>query len=143
MLSNNLDEFQPLFLKAKQSLYSERYTFMTGLTQDTVLGFHIDDPDIMHDVQSDIVQNPSPGGGKIRPQNPCHFGFHLWGIRKGGMYYTLFYLITGMLMLASILTSVADTTIELVADLNANTGDVVLKKPDPGRYYNTPNYIHI
>ena len=48
-----------------------------------------------------------------------------------------------MLMLASILTSVADTTIELVADLNANTGDVVLKKPDPGRYYNTPNYIHI
>ena len=116
---------------------------MTGLTQDTVLGFHIDDPDIMHDVQSDIVQNPSPGGGKIRPQNPCHFGFHLWGIRKGGMYYTLFYLITEMLMLASILTSVADTTIELVADLNANTGDVVLKKPDPGRYYNTPNYIHI
>ena len=53
LLSNNLDEFQPLFLKVKQSLYSERYTFMTGLMQDTVLGFHIDNPDIMHDVQSD------------------------------------------------------------------------------------------
>ena len=109
---------------------------MTGLTQDTILGFHIDDPDIMYDVQSDIVQNSSPGGGKIRPENPCHFGFHLWGICKGGMYCTLFYLITEMLILASILTSVADTTIELVADLNTNTGDVVLKKPHPGRYYN-------
>ena len=42
LLSNDLNEFQPLFLKVKQSLYSERYTFMTGLTQDTVLGFHVE-----------------------------------------------------------------------------------------------------
>ena len=56
---------------------------MAGLTQDTVLRFHIDDPDIMHDVQDDMVRDPSPGG-KIRPENPCHFGFHLWGIHEGG-----------------------------------------------------------
>ena len=56
---------------------------MTGLTQETVLGFHVDDPEIVHDVQDDMVRDPSPGG-KIRPENPCHFGFHLWGIREGG-----------------------------------------------------------
>ena len=56
---------------------------MTGLTQETVLGFHVDDPEIVHDVQDDMVRDPSPGG-KIRPENPCHFGFHLWGIRERG-----------------------------------------------------------
>ena len=35
---------------------------MTGLTQETVLGFHVDDPEIVHDVQDDMVRDPSPGG---------------------------------------------------------------------------------
>ena len=56
---------------------------MTGLTQDTVLVFHLYDPEIMHDVQDDMVRDPSPGG-KILPENPCHFGFHVWGIHEVG-----------------------------------------------------------
>ena len=56
---------------------------MTALTQDTVLRFHIDDLEITLDVQDDMLRDPSPGG-KICPENPCHFGFHLWGMREGG-----------------------------------------------------------
>ena len=36
-------------------------------------------------------------------------------------------------MMTSILTSVDETTIQLVADLDTNTGAVVLKKPDHGK----------
>ena len=51
----NSDEFQPLFVKVKGSDYCEHYSFMTGLTQDTMLAFHLHDPEIMH-VQDDIVR---------------------------------------------------------------------------------------
>lgn len=37
-------------------------------------------------------------------------------------------------MLTSILTSVDETTIQLEADLDTNTGAVVLKKPDHGKW---------
>ena len=57
---------------------------MTGLTQDTVRGFDLNDLEIRHDVQDDMVRDPSPGG-KIHPENPRHFGFHVWGICEGGM----------------------------------------------------------
>ena len=78
------DEFQPLFLKVKGSAYCEHYSFMTGLTQDTMLGFDLNDLEIRHDVQDDMVRDPSPGG-KICSENPCHFGFHIWGICEGGI----------------------------------------------------------
>ena len=57
---------------------------MTGLTQDTVRGFHLNELEIRDDVQDDMVRDPSPGG-KICPENPRHFGFHIWGICEGGM----------------------------------------------------------
>ena len=51
---------------------------MTGLTQDTVRGFDLNELEIRHDVQDNMVRDPSPGG-KIHPENPRHFGFHVWG----------------------------------------------------------------
>ena len=54
---------------------------MTGLTQDTVRGFNLNELEIRHDMQDDMARDPSPGG-KIRPENPRHFGFH---ICEGGM----------------------------------------------------------
>ena len=49
-------------------------TALTGLTQDTMLVFDLNELEIRHDVQDDMVRDPLPGG-KIRPENLCHLGF--------------------------------------------------------------------
>ena len=53
-------------------------TALTGLTQDTMLVFDLNELEIRHDVQDDMVRDPLPGR-KISPENPCHFGFHVGG----------------------------------------------------------------
>ena len=55
----------------------------TVLAQDTVLGFDLNYQEIRHDLQDDMVRDPSPGG-KIRPENPVILGFGL-GICEGGI----------------------------------------------------------
>ena len=59
-------------------------TALTRLTQDTMLVFDLNELEISHDVQDDMVRDPLPGR-KICPENLCHFGFHVWGICVGGM----------------------------------------------------------
>ena len=58
-------------------------TALTGLTQDTMLVFDLNELEIRHDVQDDMVRDPLQGG-KIRSENLCHFGLHVWEICAGG-----------------------------------------------------------
>ena len=85
----NFIAFTPLFAEFKKSKYAEKFSLANGLTQDSVLGWKLEDLDRSHEVQDALASNPQRR--ILFPDNPCHLGFLFVGIQEG-LLLTLLYL---------------------------------------------------
>ena len=68
----------------KRSQYSDKFSVVTDLTQESAMGFHLqDDPATMYAVQDKIMMEKDPHKKILLPSNPCFDGFVFQGFKRG------------------------------------------------------------
>ena len=68
------------FVTKTLSHYTETFSFRSGVDQESIVCYHLDDSDRMDEVQASLLEHPYY---RIFPENPLHLGFYLSSIGSG------------------------------------------------------------
>ena len=79
--------FTPLFSEFRKTKYTEKFSLANGLTQDSVLGWKLEDLGHSHEVQDALASNPQCR--IFFPDNSSHLGFQFMGIQQGMLVCTV------------------------------------------------------
>ena len=76
-----------MFSEFRKTKYAEKFSLANGLTQDSVLGWKLEDLGHSHEVQDALASNTQCR--IFFPDNPCHLGFQFMGIQQGMLVCTV------------------------------------------------------
>ena len=76
--------FDVYFIGAKKSMYRDSYSIMSGLSQISILMYHLPDATERMVEVRDIIDTDPEGTPHLFEENPLQFGFYLHSISYEG-----------------------------------------------------------